>query len=58
MSVIPLFNIIISDATTFSTPLKSLASSYVLETGGDDETAEWDCIMNKLSIDSQTPMFQ
>lgn len=41
----------------FSTPHNMAATSYVLETG-EEETVEWESIMKKFSIDSDSPLFQ
>ena len=40
-----------------STPVRNMAQSYVLE-AGEEETLEWESIMKKFSIDSESPLFQ
>ena len=40
-----------------STPQHNMAQSYVLE-AGEEETLEWESIMRKFSIDSDSPLFQ
>ena len=42
----------------FSTPRESMATSYVIETSENDDTLEWESIMKKFSIDSESPLFQ
>ena len=39
----------------FSTPLNNMATAYVLETGDEEE---WESIMKKFSINSDSPLFQ
>lgn len=41
----------------FSTPQNNMVTSYVVETGGED-ALEWESIMKKFSIDSDSPLFQ
>lgn len=41
----------------FSTPQNNMVLSYVLETG-EEETLEWESIMRKFAIDSDSPLFQ
>ena len=40
-----------------STPRHNMAPSYVLE-AGEEEPLEWESIMRKFSIDSESPLFQ
>ena len=42
----------------FSTPRNNMATSYVVETGGEEDALEWESIMKKFSIDSDSPLFQ
>ena len=42
----------------FSTPQNNMVTSYVVETGGEEDALEWESIMKKFSIDSDSPLFQ
>ena len=42
----------------FSTPQNNMATSYVVETEGEEDALEWESIMKKFSIDSDSPLFQ
>ena len=42
---------------SYSTPLHHMATGYVVETG-EEEALEWESIMKKFSIDSDSPLFK